>query len=45
MMSLNMRAVVELSHLFLPSMTAKGDWASSNVGSTAFAAEAVEGFL
>lgn len=35
MMSLNMRAVVELSHLFLPSMTAKGDCGILNVGSTA----------
>jgi short-subunit dehydrogenase len=35
MMSLNMRAVVELCHLFLPSMAAKGDCGILNVGSTA----------
>ena len=35
MMSLNMRAVVGLCHLFLPSMTAKGDCGILNVGSTA----------
>jgi uncharacterized protein len=33
MMTLNMRAVVELCHLFLPSMTARGDCAILNVGS------------
>jgi uncharacterized protein len=34
MLDLNMRAVVELCHVFLPSMTAKGDCAILNVGST-----------
>ena len=35
MMDLNMRAVVELCHAFLPSMAAKGDCGILNVGSTA----------
>jgi short-subunit dehydrogenase len=34
MLSLNTRAVVELCHLFLPAMTAKGDCGILNVGST-----------
>jgi short-subunit dehydrogenase len=34
MMTLNMRALVELCHLFLPSMAARGDCAILNIGST-----------
>ena len=35
MVDLNIRAVVELCHVFLPSMAAKGDCGILNVGSTA----------
>jgi len=35
MMNLNMRAVVELCHAFLPSLVARGDSAILNIGSTA----------